>query len=267
MRIAVLLIIIVSLSYSATPGFQAGMSYCGFWRNVFTMPESDAEIDSVAATNVRWLAICVWWFQETETSTVIFPFTEGEDWGTPKDSSIAHLVQYAHSKGISVMLKPMLDPMDGSSRSDINPANWNAWFNSYRSMIAHYAVLAESLNVEQFCIGCEFNSSSASHADNWLRVVDTVRALYPGPITYAANWWSEYEFISWFDSLDAIGIDAYYHVSDHGNPTVSEVVSGWADHIAEIEAFRDTMGLNYMPVIFTEIGCGSYTGATITPWN
>jgi len=267
MRVFILLAVILAVLFSATPNFQTGMSYCGFWQYVFQSPESDAEIDSMAATNIEWISVCVWWFQETVTSTEIFPFEEDDEWGTPTDSSIAYLVQYAHARGISIMLKPMVDPMDGAWRADINPTSWNAWFDSYRSMIAHYAALAESLNIEQFSIGCEYLSSSAAHADQWLRVIDTVRALYSGPITYAANWWEEFEYINWFDSLDAIGIDAYFHVSDHGNPTVSEIIDGWAEHIEAMETYLDTMGLTGKPVIFTEIGCGSYTGATMTPWN
>jgi hypothetical protein len=267
MRIILIVLFAFTLTFSATPAFQAGMSYCGFWQNVFSSPESDAAVDSMAATNVKWLSVCVWWFQETETSSTIFPFTEGEDWGTPTDESIRHLVEYAHARGMSVMLKPMVDPMDGAWRADINPTSWTLWFDSYRAMIAHYAVLAESLDVEQFCVGCEYLSSSATQTAQWLRVVDTTRHLFSGGVTYAANWWLEYEFITWFNVLDAIGIDAYFPVSDHANPLVSEIVAGWASTLDAIETFRDTMCLTSKPVIFTEIGCGSYTGAAMTPWD
>ena len=196
MRTALLMFLLLSVAYSAAPGFQAGMTYCGFWQHVFEMPESDAEVDSMWATNIKWLSVCVWWFQETVADTEIFPFEEGEDWGTPTDSSLAYLIQYAHGLGFSIMLKPMVDPMDGAWRADINPTSWDAWFDSYRAMIAHYAHFAESLGVEQFCIGCEYLSSSAAHVDQWLRVVDTTRDLYSGPITYAANWWEEYEYMT-----------------------------------------------------------------------
>jgi hypothetical protein len=164
------------------------------------------------------------------------------------------------------MLKPMVDPEDGTWRAEINPASWPAWFASYRRFIGHYAALGATLGVEQFSIGCEFISSSISLGVEWAAVVDTVRSLYAGPITYAANWWEEYDLISWWHLVDLVGIDAYFPLADRDDPTVDDMAAVWDTIAVDIEAFAQGPGQG-LPIVFTEIGCSSYDGAAREPWN
>jgi hypothetical protein len=88
---------------------------------------------------------------------------------------------------------------------------------------------------------------------NWNRVVDAVRTIYTGPLTYNANW-DEFQFVSFWNRLDFIGIDAFFPLSDSQNPTLEELIAGWSNYrgqnwVMQIEALQ--AGIN-KPVLFTE---------------
>ena len=51
-----------------------------------------------------------------------------------------------------------------------------------------------------------------SDAEPWQEITSLVRGKYGAPLTYAANW-DEVEQVQFFDSLDLIGVDAYYPLS------------------------------------------------------
>jgi hypothetical protein len=59
------------------------------------------------------------------------------------------------------MLKPHVDLINDPPhwRGDIGlnftEAMWQQWFDSYNTMLVHYAELAQQVKVEQFSLGCE----------------------------------------------------------------------------------------------------------------
>jgi len=65
--------------------------------------------------------------------------------------------------------------------------------------------------------------------------------------------------INWYDAVDKIGIDAYYHLhTQSDNPTVKEIVSAWQEYVPQIEALHLKWN---RPIIFVEMG---YTSAYAT---
>ena len=104
------------------------------------------------------------------------------------DAAVQAAIDLAHSKGLKVMLKPHVDPRDGTNRWQINPSNRAAWFDSYQSMMTHYAAIAQQNGVDEFSVGCELATMSGS-ADRgaWLTVINAIKAIYSGPLVYAAT--------------------------------------------------------------------------------
>ena len=197
------------------------------------------------------------------TSTTIYSAP-----GTPTDEDLVHVINQAHSLGMKVMLKPHLDLANDPThwRGDIgqgfSESDWTAWFSSYKTFINHYAQLAQTYGVDQFCIGTELVSTEFRAAD-WQSVIAGVRGLFTGPITYAANQGSE-GALSWWDRLDFIGIDAYYSLTDKNDPTLDELKAAWAPRVASLKTLSETWG---KPILFTEIGYPSLDGANRQPWN
>ena len=52
-------------------------------------------------------------------------------------------------------------------------------------------------------------------------LIAELRTLYPGLLTYSANWDEAQDVLFW-DQLDLIGINAFYPLADHDNATFDE---------------------------------------------
>ena len=59
--------------------------------------------------------------------------------------------------------------------------------------------------IELFCVGTELTNPALSHPQKWRQLIAQVRAHYSGPLTYADNWWEEYDRIAFWDALDYMG--------------------------------------------------------------
>jgi hypothetical protein len=238
-----------------------GMSYCGWDANAYSTADSNTSLARLKDTGCQWVAINVWWFQDTINSTVIEP---NYTLYSVRPESVKVAVDRCHQLGMKVMLKPNVDLAHDSGhwRGQIVPST--AWFNEYHNFINFWADFAEQNNVELFCIGCELVNTS-SWADAWRWVANDVRTHYSGPIVYAANHGDE-QNINWWDALDYIGIDAYYALTGEYDPTPAELASAWTNRANSIQTWRNA----YWPskqIIFTEVGYSSYDGANTQPWH
>jgi hypothetical protein len=161
-----------------------------------------------------------------------------------------------HELGMKVMLKPMVDPLDGHWRGEIPPSD--AWFASYADFIDFWAEFSQEYGVEMLCIGCEFRAME-SWESGWENIIVGVRERYSGPLTYAA---ADYKSVTWWGSLDYVGIEAYFSLTDKNNPTLEDLKHAWSICADSIEKWQSTVN---KPVIFTEIGYRSGDGANKQP--
>jgi hypothetical protein len=251
-------------AHAALPdGKQKGMTFAAWWPGEYSTPDADQALAELKDDGPNWLALIVTRYQDTIASTAIYSAP-----GTPTDEDLVHVINQAHSLGMKVMLKPHLDLANDPShwRGDIgqgfSESDWTAWFSSYKTFINHYAQLAQTYGADQFCVGTELVSTEFRSAD-WQSVIAGVRGLFTGPITYAANPGSETS-INWWDKVDAIGVDAYYALTDHNDPTLDELKAAWEPLAAALKTLSENWG---KPILFTEIGYPSLDGANRQPWN
>lgn len=151
-------------------------------------------------------------------------------------------------------------------RGDILPKDEEAWkvlAESYRKHILAFAVLADSMDVEIYCIGTELKAMALNNPEYWRALIEDVRKIYGGAITYAANW-DSYSQISFWDELDFIGIDAYFPLGDYKVPTVEEGMSEWIRYKEEIQRVQIEFK---KPIIFTEWGYETEEYSGKTPWG
>ncbi|UCE15265.1 MAG: hypothetical protein JSV12_05090 [Candidatus Bathyarchaeota archaeon] len=249
---------------SGKPVFQKGMSYTTWSSNAYNGSDSDESLRLLTETNTEWVAIAVFWYQTNISSHDIHADPER----TPTNESVAHAISQAHNLGLKVMLKPMLDPLESEGprlwpvwRGEIPPSD--EWFESYSSFINFFAEFAEQNDVELFSVGCELKETTREK-QQWENIVSGVRERYSGPLTYAADW-SNFQNIEWWDSLDYVGIDAYFPLSLlKYDPTFEELKNAWIGYAKEIETWQSTVD---KPIIFTEIGYRSGDGTNMTPGN
>ena len=260
--LAALLLCTNAFSYE----FQKGICYTTWTKEKYSSPASDESLKAVSKTGANWVSILTTWYQDKCYNTDIHPTEK-----TPSDENVIHAIQQAHSLGMKVMIKPhldIIDTSDGSWRGDIGcklDTDWDAWFESYKNFIVHYARLAEENKVEMLCIGTELTTISAMKEDKWKGVViKSVREAYKGPLTYASNWNDEYGHIKFWDALDYVGIDAYFPLSENSNPSFDEIKKGWDEWVKDMEAFQKRVN---KPIIFPEVGYCSADWTTKTPWE
>ncbi len=244
---------------------QNGIAFACWWPGLYSLPDSDISLSRLAETGADWISLIVTCYQENLGSTQIFASAS-----TPTDDDLIHVLSQAHALGLKVMLKPHLDLWNDPShwRGEIGRAfssepEWAEWFASYRDFIEHYAHLGAAYGADQFCVGCELENTTHREAD-WRAVVTGVRALYPGPLIYAGNHSGEEVRMSWWDTVDIIGVDAYYPLSNKREPSLEELKDAWRPHVQELSALAARWQKR---IILTEIGYRSLDGTSMHPWD
>lgn len=243
------------------PVRQRGMSYVGWWHNVYSSAEARQSLEDLTRTNTESIALLVTQYMDSLVTTTIAPIPDK----TPTDDSLTSAIENARSLGLDVMLKPHVDIRnDAAWRGEIqftSEADWRAWFDSYEAFILHYARFAESHGIRLFCVGTELKATTHRAAD-WRSVIQAVRSVFSGRLVYAANH-DNIDNVAWFDDLDYIGIDAYFPLTNRTDPTLNDLLDAWQSRAADIEALQARF---QKPVIFTEIGYVARDGTNTEPW-
>ncbi|MFC7063141.1 glycoside hydrolase family 113 [Halobacillus seohaensis] len=208
--------------------------------------------------------------------TITFPFYQ-KDWQanhvksdptiTPTNSELKHLIQGAHAEDLSVMIRPILDEQSlmssGYWRGQIQPTDPEEWFNSYRSLLLQYAVLAQSTNVEFFNIGTELSSLQNRYSDEWVKLIEELRENYDGELIYSFNWDTvkDISTIEFVHLLDHVGIDAYFPLEAPNGASIETLENEWAKWTSELNTLQ-----NHKSIIITEAGMIPVDGAYRQPY-
>lgn len=234
--------------------------------SVFGWSEDNSEaIDHLIKANVEWVAVIPFLYQKDENTSQMDVPSSMESYSR-RDSSFVRAINDLHKNGLRVHLKPHLWMREGW-RSNIklkDKIEWDQWFESYRLNMLRYAKIAQRTNTELFCIGTELRTSIKNQPEKWEQLIKEVRAIYNGKLTYAANWYDEYEHVTFWEQLDFIGIQAYFPLTKEEHPDLESIEKGWDKHITELEGVHKKYN---KPILFTEVGYKSTPDATIKPWE
>ncbi len=101
----------------------------------------------------------------------------------------------------------------------------------------------------------------------WRELTRKVREVYSGRLTLAANF-DNYHEVSFWDSLDFMGINAYFPLRATLETPLGEegLTAAWQKIFTDIDTFRETHDLS-LPVVFTELGYTRRQGVTVAPWS
>jgi len=248
---------------ATTPVVTGGREWDGIaepvWeRDAYGGAEVRTALGDIAGTGAAAVSIVPTWYVD-DTSTSL-PARDPEQ--TATDDSLRAAIAEAHRLGMNVLLKPHVDRHDDGDRAEIVPDDPAAWFGRYRDMMVGYARLAQETGVELLSVGTEL-AGTMDHQDEWFALVDAVRAVYSGRLTYAANF-DSYADVPLWPRLDVIGVDAYFELVDTPTTDVDRLADAWSpvlDAMSSFAAERDK------PVLFTEAGFVSQVGTTTEPWN
>jgi hypothetical protein len=169
----------------------------------------------------------------------------------------------ARRLGMRVVLKPHVWSWPGGDATKIDPGpeHWPAWFASYGSFLTHEALLARAIGADCLVVGTELTRSESR--PEWHALITRVRALYHGPITYAANF-DAFDRTPFWREVDAIGIDAYFPLSAKADASDADLREGAAAIVARIDALAAKSG---KPVLLTELGYPASASPWVEPWR
>ncbi len=224
----------------------------------------EQSMERLASNGLDWICITVNGWQETFASTVIFSLYGR----TQTDEEIAFAVRKAHSLGLKVCLKPMVNCLDNSWRARIDfPTEdgvnyWEKWFASYNRFMLYYADMAEKLGCEMLCTGCEM-AGMDKQAERCVDMISKVRKVYHGIVMHNINHGDELRF-PWLEAVDIIGISAYYPVTDGVHRDADTMRANWAKVVERLRACHDKYR---KPIMFAEIGVRNEQGCTAYPWD
>lgn len=193
-----------------------------------------------------------------------------DGWYSESHRGIRALAHQADSLGMGIILKPHIwiggydEAQDRSEIGFETEAAWGRWETSYRRFLMVYARLAAEVDADALVLGTELSNVAKTRPQFFRALADTVRTVYDGDLTYAANWHDEYQKIAFWDALDYVGVQAYFPISDGPNPSLDTLRAHWQRHrraLAQVHRRTDR------PVLLTEIGYRSARTTAEAPWR
>lgn len=244
---------------SAAPAkFQGGVCWVG--------PTHAPSLRYLREMGVRWVSVTPFGYGHTDESA---PPEGGYRFSRfPGESveGVRQIVRDAHAASLAVMLKPHLwFSTKNSWRGKIamkTPEDWQRWFTMYREFLAPFVKMAREEKVAIFCLGTEL-AGTVSH-EEWPKIIKELRSEYSGQLTYAANWYDEFDRVPFWKQLDFIGVQAYFPLTDKADPSVDEVAAGWKKWKPSLEKTARESG---RPLLFTEFGYKPVLSTTVRPWE
>lgn len=257
-------------------------------------------IEGIKASNADWVAFIP--EATTFRQNLQVEFDPDRGWWSENTEANVQSIQIAKEIGLKVMLKPhmvigydMSELRRDGTFSRENRAAWREkvmtyiqdqpdltdsatwrgdfipkdqehipqWEAEYTGYILHHAKIADSLAVDMFCIGTELSKMANARPEFWRRLIQEVRSIYKGPLTYSANW-DNYSKIAFWDELDFIGVNAYFPLSEEKQPSIKQNKAAWVPYVKAIKA----LGKQFQkPVLFTEYGYRNIEYNSKAPWE
>jgi len=268
-----------------------GMDYISYQAAEYLeTPQGPEGTAALRAEGANYTAVMATYYVQTYDSTTIAP-----DSSSPTDAAVVAAIKNLQAQGITVTLKPHVDSLDGIWRGEFTwpsadttaaeqQAWLTAWFTSYQAFILHFAQIASENNVGIMVIGTEFTKLTGSTCAGsceayWKQyVIDPLRTSYPNlTLAYGANATSagdEFTSVSFWDDIDIIGVDGYFPLTNHADPTVAQLVAAWTTASGNVNGFAPEAALANLagahpgkPFYFSEIGYTSTAGTNEAPYN
>ena len=226
--------------------------------NGYQSAAAGTAIADIAGRGANTLTLIVTAYQRDATTSAVIV----DPLRTPSEAALRSVIDVALARGLRVALKPHVDLDDRTWRGRITPQDPAAWFASYRAFVLPLAAMAESVGTVQFVIGTELAGTLIEEA-RWRQLIQEVRAVYRGPLAYAASW-DEAGRVPFWKALDLTGVDFYFPVASRTQPGRLELLAGWQPWLERLQELQHKTG---RPILLTEIGYRSVDGAGMRPYS
>ncbi|NIX76657.1 glycoside hydrolase family 113 [Microvirga terricola] len=265
-----------------------GISLPSYWGGSFQTSSGLDAMDQIKATGANTVSLVPNFFMADEHSNEmklnVDPVTP---WKSESDTfdQVKQAIMDSVARGLNVVVKPHVETDNRVWRAQIDPTDPAVWFENYKAMMVKYAKVAQEGGAAMFVVGTEMKSMTdptkvcsdgKSYTQKWADIIDAVRQVFLGKVTYAATD-EEALKIKFWDKVDYIGVDAYFSMTNSTNPTVQDLIDSWIKPpinwnsqkvygtTSVIDTWKNLSETWGKKVIFTEIGYGSYDGVNLSP--
>ncbi|SDG53669.1 glycoside hydrolase family 113 [Psychroflexus sediminis] len=238
--------------------------------NGISMVAARHSIDDVHARHLKtlgsnYVAVMPYAFMPDANEPELI-FDTDNQWFGETLQGISEDVKTLKSQGLKLMIKPHVWVGNAAFTGDvfmISEGDWSQFEQNYKTYILAFAKLAEQNKVSLFCIGTELQEFVSRRPEFWCELIDEIRSIYSGKLTYAENW-DTYTGVRFWDSLDFIGIDAYFPISEAKTPSLDQVNLAWKGLTKKLKSFSNSYNTK---ILFTEYGYRSIDFAGKQPWD
>jgi len=175
-------------------------------------------------------------------------------------------IHMAHQRGLNVLLVPHLWTESHEWRAEIDPGSdegWATWSESYERFLLTWAEVAREGSAEMLSVGVELRSwVTTPRAASFFPILAKVRGVYPGLLTYSANWDDVDETLI-LQAIDVIGLNAFYPLADEPSVPLHVLLQGGERVAARLERLATT---ERKPIVLTEIGYKTVASPAVKPW-
>ncbi|MDP3278545.1 MAG: hypothetical protein Q8Q09_25370 [Deltaproteobacteria bacterium] len=222
-------------------------------------------LDELATLGCNWVSITPfgrqWDLQHTEIHLDFEqPFAANR-------LAVLRVIEQAHQRHLRVLLVPHLwIDRPGLWRGEIDPGSesrWAEWFASYTRFVLAWAQVAQESHAEMLSIGVEMKSSSGTRVPQWIAVIEQIRRVYGGMLTYSANW-DEESHVGFWDRLDVVGINAFYPLAEQPGAGLDVLRAGATQRANSLGQWARR---EQRPVMFTEFGYTARPDPAVRPWE
>ncbi len=261
----------VPVQRGVTFGFRAPNGYLG-------SDQAKRSIDSMLEAKVKDVVLTPIVLQETSHTT-----RQYRDFSiTPNDHHVYQIIEYMHSVGLNVTLRPMIETEDGNGRLQVWFAgdrdsripgrfsdHWKRWFESMCLRSIHYARIAQEMGCARYGLDSELDRTVGQH-ENWKQVIAAVREVFDGAVTSChtthtriIDWEKELENPDhWWRDLDHLEFSCYEPGAVRPDTPLEEMVEQLVPIRNRFRALAHAYG---KPIAFGECGCTSTNGGATCP--
>jgi len=225
----------------------------------------ERSLEEARRFGATWISVTPFGRVESLRSTgIAFTFEEPFD---RNRKAVRDAIQRAHAHGLRVLLVPHLWVESGGWRGELAPGDdeaWARWSASYRSFVRAWAEVARDAGADMLAAGVELRSwVTTTRAPSFAEIIRELRSVYPGPLTYAANWDDAEDTVVWGE-LDVIGVNGFFPLATRDGASREELAEGGRAVAARVRQLSESWN---KPVLFTEFGYTTRANTAVRPWE
>ncbi|HLH63147.1 MAG TPA: hypothetical protein VKV20_15810 [Ktedonobacteraceae bacterium] len=253
------------------PAFETGIVFPQWGTTAYSDSDANWRIglsDIQKQTAAQWIEMPVNLYQASVYSTQVASANF-----TPTPQAFAAGIRSAHAMHYHVFVVPFVSANGSLTWSGsiqfASQAQIQAWFDSYWQAYEPFVQAAAQAQADQLAIGTEFDKLQMVSPFFWNQLIDRIRSIFHGKLTYDINWSSLYSSLpTWLSNphLSAIGVSVYIPLADTPqrlNPATLPRL--WKENISVV---LDSLAVQTgKPALVSEIGYRDSAYALYRPWE